>query len=144
MSPTGSNRLFVIALAVTCVLFATPPKIVAATDPDVPVTRNAPEPHNVAEQMKLAQDYLDGRGVEQDAKKAAYWYEKAAGAGDPFAQFETGYFYETGMGVDKNPERAAHWYRLAASSGLPMAEVDLAVAYCGAPELREMKHRPFG
>lgn len=120
---------FALTLAVTCVLIAGPKKIVAATNPDVPATRNAPEPRNLAEQIKLAQDYLDGRGVEQDVKKAAYWYEKAAGAGDAFAEFETAYFYETGMGVDKNPERATHWYRLAASSGLPMAEVDLAVAY---------------
>ncbi|HEY1805950.1 MAG TPA: tetratricopeptide repeat protein [Terracidiphilus sp.] len=126
--------VLVLSIALCCILLSAPNKILAltnpvATDSDVPSTRIALEPHSVADQIKLAQGYFDGRGVQQDTKKAAYWYEKAAGAGDPFAQFEIGYLYESGIGVDKNPERATHWYQLAAASGLPMAEVNLAVAY---------------
>lgn len=117
------------SIAIYCILLTAPLRILAATDPDVPSTPITPQPHSIADQVKLGQNYLDGRGVPQDPKQAAYWYEKAAGAGDPFAQFQTGYFYETGLGVDKNLERAAHWYQLAAASGYPLAEINLAVAY---------------
>src|SRR5579863_1478266 len=127
--PSKVLSALVLSITVYCILLAAPLNILAATDPDVPSTPIAPQPHSVADQIKLGQNYLDGRGVPQDPKQAAYWYEKAAGAGDPFAQFQTGYFYETGVGVDKNPERAARWYQLAAASRYPLAEVNLAVAY---------------
>jgi len=131
MKLTQSSHFYalVLSIAATCVLLTAPVKMKAATDPDVPSTRVAPEPRSVADQIKLANDYITGRGVQQDLKMAAYWYEKAAGSGDPVAQFETGYFYETGIGVDKNPERAVHWYQLAAAGGMLNARVNLGIAY---------------
>jgi len=88
-----------------------------------------PERRSIDQEIKLADAYLAGHGVEQDPKLAAYWYEKAAGAGDAQAELQTGYLYETGFGVTKDPARAAHWYQLAASSGLVRAKVNLAMAY---------------
>jgi TPR repeat protein len=67
--------------------------------------------------------------VQQDLKLAAYWYEKAAGLGDPSAENEIGYFYEMGIGVSPNSSRAVHWYQLAASAGLLDAKVNLGIAY---------------
>jgi uncharacterized protein len=101
----------------------------AAEPTDIPAANTTPEPRTVEEQIKLAGDYFAGRGVAQDLKQAAYWYEKAAGAGDPEAQLETGYFYDAGIGVARNPARAVHWYQLAAAGGLAQAKVNLAITY---------------
>jgi hypothetical protein len=97
--------------------------------PDVPDTQVVPEPRTVDEEIKLAASYFAGRGVAQDAKQAAYWYRKAAEAGDPESQLQTGYFYSAGVGVEKNPALAVHWYQLAVAGGLASAKVNLAVAY---------------
>jgi hypothetical protein len=96
---------------------------------DVPNTQVVPQPRTVDEEIKLAADYFAGRGVAQDARQAAYWYEKAAEAGDPESQLQTGYLYAAGIGVEKNPALAVHWYQLAAAGGLASAKVNLAVAY---------------
>jgi TPR repeat protein len=117
-----------LAAAACCVLFIAPASVAAAPGPDTS-TLVAPEARSIHEQVKLANDYLAGHRVQQDLKMAAYWYEKAAAAGDPGAEFEIGYFYETGTGVEKNPERALHWYQLAASVGMPDAKVALGIVY---------------
>jgi TPR repeat protein len=98
-------------------------------DPDVPATPAGFEPQTIQEQVQLAGNYLAGHGVQQDSKRAAFWYEKAAGAGDPQAQLQTGYLYEAGIGVPKDPVRAFHWYQLASSGGLVSAKVNLGIAY---------------
>ncbi|MGA3100754.1 MAG: tetratricopeptide repeat protein [Terracidiphilus sp.] len=126
---SNRHRAFAISAAACCVLLAASSKLIAGAEPDVPSIKVVPEPRSVDDQIKLAGDYLAGRGVAQDFKLAAYWYEKAAGAGDPLAELETGYFYESGVGVAKDPVRAAQWYQLAVSSGLVGAKVNLAMAY---------------
>jgi uncharacterized protein len=98
-------------------------------DADLPDIRVSAEHGHIHDQIVLGNAYLSGRGVHQDYKQAAYWYEKAAGAGDPDAQNEIGYFYQIGLGVSSDPARAAHWFQLAASGGLLDAKVNLAVAY---------------
>lgn len=84
---------------------------------------------SVTHEVQLAAMYLTGNRVPQDAKKAAYWYEKAADAGDPAAENEIGYFYQAGVGVAADPARAVHWYQLAVASGLVKAKVNLGVSY---------------
>jgi uncharacterized protein len=97
--------------------------------PDVANAQTAPEPRTVDQEIGLAADYLAGHGVAQDAKLAAYWYTKAAEAGDPEAALQAGYLYDAGIGVEKNPVLAVHWYQLAVAGGLARAKVNLAVAY---------------
>ena len=80
-------------------------------------------------ELALAGAYLAGRGVQQNLRLAAYWYEKAAGHGDPVAQNQIGYCYQTGLGVPEDPARAFHWYQLSASSGYIDGKVNLAVTY---------------
>jgi uncharacterized protein len=80
-------------------------------------------------EIKLGKAYLTGHGVSKDEKQAAYWFEKAAEAGDPWAQQQIGFFYQAGIGVPIDPARAAHWYQLAAASGLATAKRNLGVAY---------------
>jgi TPR repeat protein len=77
----------------------------------------------------MGEAYLMGNGVSRDLKQAVYWYEKAAGMGDPVAQNQIGYLYEVGLGVQKDQVRAVHWYQLSAANGLTNAKVNLAVAY---------------
>ncbi len=80
-------------------------------------------------EIRMGDDFLSGRGVNKDEKQAAYWYEKAAKAGNPWAQKQIGFFYEAGIGVPADPVRAVHWYQLAAAGGLVSAKTNLGVAY---------------
>ena len=73
--------------------------------------------------------YFAGLGVPQDEKLAAYWYEKAANAGDPAAQKQMGYFYNLGIGVKRDPAQAVRWYQRAVAGGLISAKVNLGVAF---------------
>jgi uncharacterized protein len=137
------HRALAISAAAFCVLFCAQTKIRAspAAATDIPSTATTPEPRSIDQEIKLAGDYLAGRGVAQDPKLAAYWYEKAAGAGDPLAQLQIGYFYETGLGVPKDPVRAVHWYQLAAVGGSVRAKANLAMTYLwgtGVPRNEKM------
>jgi TPR repeat protein len=131
LNQSSRHRAFAVSAAAFCVLLLASSKSIAgaAAAPDLPSIDVAPQPRSIDQQIKLAEDYLAGHGIAQDPRLAAYWYEKAAGAGDPDAQLQIGYLYETGIGVAKNPERAVHWYQLAVSGGLVRAKVSLAVAY---------------
>ena len=84
---------------------------------------------SIKEEVELGAAYFTGRGVAQDEKRAAYWYEKAANAGDPQAQMEIGYFYQAGIGVAHDPAQAVKWYQRAAAGGVVGAKVNLGVAY---------------
>ena len=80
-------------------------------------------------ELRLAADYLSGRGVPKDPVQAAYWYRKAADQGDPGAQNQLGYFYTWGIGVEPNQAEAFRWYARAAGSGSEPAKLNLAVLY---------------
>jgi TPR repeat protein len=54
-------------------------------------------------------------GLGRDPKKAAEWFRKAAGAGDPESQAEMGRRYEYGDGVARNLVEAYAWHSLAVS-----------------------------
>ena len=101
----------------------------AGVDADLPEIRAAAEKGSIHEEIALGAAYFSGRGVHQDLKLAAYWYEKAAGSGDPMAQNEIGYLYQAGLGVSVNEARAAHWFQLASAGGYLDAKVNLGVAY---------------
>ena len=127
---TQSVHPFMAAAVLGMLLFATP-KAPASPSPD-PDLHSAPStlrPQSIDQELKLAGDYLSGHGVAQDNSLAAYWYEKAAGAGDALAQLQTGYLYEAGIGVPRDPARAFHWYQLAAAGGLVQAKASLGMAY---------------
>jgi len=68
-------------------------------------------------QVRLAEMYRKGRGVEMDLSIAAQWYQKAATEGDAEAQFELGDMYKEGVGVEKNNALAIKWFRKAANQG---------------------------
>lgn len=127
-----SSLQCVLITALSCLMFfGAAQKALASIDPnpDVPSPTSIPMPRNVKDELRLAGDYLAGRGVEQDLSLAANWYEKAAGEGSPAAQLQIGYLYESGIGVPRDPERAFHWFQLADSSGSAIAKVSLGIAY---------------
>ena len=72
---------------------------------------------------------LDGYGVQQDQKQAAYWYQQAAQKGHVEAQFNLGRLYATGQGLAHDEEQAAHWIRAAASQGYAPAQARLGYRY---------------
>jgi uncharacterized protein len=96
---------------------------------DIPQLQAAAEKGYVPQQIELAAAYFTGQGVRQDAKLAAYWYEKAAKSGDPEAENEIAFLYQTGQGVPIDPTRAFHWFQLSATSGYVKAKVNLGVLY---------------
>ncbi len=98
-------------------------------DPDIPRIETGAEWGSTSREIRLGAAYLAGRGVARDEKQAAYWYEKAANAGDPAAQEEIGYFYQAGIGVERDPARAVQWFERAVAGGLISAKVNLGVAY---------------
>lgn len=127
----SDRRQFAIAVIAFLGFLALSSNLLASPngEPEIPTLRSGPEPSSVEQEIKLANEYLAGRGVKRDFKQSAYWFEMAAKRGDPQAQAQIGYFYEAGIGVQKDPERAAHWYQLAASGGLASANVNLGVLY---------------
>jgi hypothetical protein len=101
----------------------------SASEPDIPRIPEDAERLSVKQEIKRGAAYLAGRGVPQDFAKSAYWYERAANAGDPLAQNEIGYFYQTGIGVARDSSRAVQWYQRAADGGFLEAKVNLGLAY---------------
>jgi TPR repeat protein len=137
------NRLLATALSTALILST---HAAHATGADIPQAPTRPDHVSTQRAIELAAAYFTGRGVTQDEKQAAYWYEKAAEAGDPEAQKQIGYFYEVGLGVPADPARAAHWYQLSAANGLVSAKVNLGVAYLmgiGVPKNPALGERLF-
>lgn len=120
------DRLVVTTLGIA-LAFST--RAAHAIGVDIPQTQMRMEHPSAQREIELGAAYFTGRGVARDEKQAAYWYEKAAEAGDPYAQKQIGYFYEVGIGVPADAARAAHWYQLSAANGLVSAKVNLGVAY---------------
>lgn len=129
--------LFFILL-ITCKLWtALPARADAETKEDLKQIRMLAERGSIHDEIALAGDYFAGKGITQDSKMAAYWYEKAAGHGNPAAQNQIGYFYQAGIGVPQDPERAFHWYQLAAISGFDRAKINLAIFYLNGIGVRK-------
>ena len=69
--------------------------------------------------------YETGQGVEQDYRRAAQWYEKAAAQGHAQAQYQLGSLYREGLGVEENDEEAEKWWQRAAAQGVAQAHRQL-------------------
>ena len=61
----------------------------------------------------LADCYLYGFGVKEDAGAAVEWYIKAADSGNAIALRQLGVCYEKGLGVQADLLKAADYYRKA-------------------------------
>jgi TPR repeat protein len=87
------------------------------------------DPTSKAAQCNLGIMYYYGKGVQQDSKQAAAWYQKAAAQGDAEAQCNLGNMYYYGKGVQQDSKQAAAWYRKAADQGHASAQCSLGLMY---------------
>jgi len=92
---------------------------------------------NQSAEYGLGELYSLGRGVSQDDRQAATWYERAASSGHVRAQSRLGAMYDEGRGVPKSLSKAMKWYRKAARQGDLHAQVSLGLIYAtgrGVPQ----------
>lgn len=73
-------------------------------------------------QYRIGKMYALGYGTEQDFRKAAEWYEKAAAWGNPFAAYALGCLYRRGQGVERDEARAIAYFQAAAACGNEYAQ----------------------
>jgi len=91
-----------------------------------------------------AAERMHAEAEAQEYKAAAWWYRRAAMAGQTSSQHNIGFMYLQGRGVEKNHEKAVHWFRLAADKGYPPSEYNLGKAYMeglGVVENHEVANR---
>ncbi len=94
--------------------------------------KRALEDEEPGAQHNLALCFLDGIGIEQDQRKAVFWFLQAAKQGLAKAQFNLAYAYEKEIGIDPDPENrvwATYWLGQAAIQGHVKAQYNLAVCY---------------
>jgi len=75
------------------------------------------ESGDINAQIDLGVCYVKGDGVPLDAKKAAYWWQKAADGGNDVAQYYLGLLYLDGVGVEKNLETTKRLWQQAIEGG---------------------------
>jgi uncharacterized protein len=73
----------------------------------------------------------DKAANEKIVERAVGWFEVAARAGVPSAQFKLANAYFAGAGIARDPAQALAWYGRAAQQGLPEAEHAFGVMLMG-------------
>lgn len=73
--------------------------------------------------------YYGKNGTKQSFSEAAYWYLKAADAGQSSAQNSIGYMYLKGSGVKQNYAAALQWLTKSAEQGNTDGQSNLAFIY---------------
>jgi TPR repeat protein len=68
---------------------------------------------------------------EKIVQSALSWYQLAANAGVPSAQFKLANAYFAGVGVPRDPSQALLWYGRAAQQGQPQAQHALGIMLIG-------------
>jgi len=86
------------------------------------------EKGNRAAILEVGNNYFYGRGgVEQDLKKAIFWYQKGADLNSRQCQFNLAGCYVRGTGVKQDVEKALELYMIAADFGLKEANINAAL-----------------
>lgn len=84
--------------------------------------------------FEIGSRYAESRGVKEDMKAAAKWYEQSAELGFAPAEYRIGNFYEKGIGVARDIKKAKTYYQLAAEQGNASAMHNLAVLFAMAAD----------
>jgi len=84
---------------------------------------------NANAEIGLGIAYSQGKGVGQDPKRAAEWFQKAARQKDIFAEAYLANAYYLGRGVLTNYSRALRWARAAAEKGDASGQEVLGLCY---------------
>src|SRR5215203_2749105 len=128
-SPAGVISMFIRALIAMAALALATGTTCAQTDMPLNDLKIRAEAGDKTATRQMAEAYYLGKGVEQDLKLAAYWYEKLAKQGDVRAQTSLGLLYARGYGVEKNMPLAMKWLNLAAIQRDPGAQYSLSTLY---------------
>ena len=80
-------------------------------------------------QYKLGVIYMGGYGLEADPQKSAFWFEKAAAQGLPYAYVNLGDILYNGTGVTQDKAKALEWYEMAAEKDDPIGMRNAAIMY---------------
>ena len=84
-----------------------------------------PSPEELASDTAKGLQYERGDNGPVDFAKARSWYQKAADAGYPPAEYALGIMEMAGRGESKDEKKAVEWFRRAAEHGLAEAQVQL-------------------
>lgn len=85
---------------------------------------------DAAAMTELGRAYRHGQyGLEQSDALAAYWFYRAAQAGDAEGMYYTGIMFYYGYGVERNTSEAMKWFKQAASAGDYEANLYVGVNY---------------
>jgi len=93
------------------------------------IWRTLAKQDDVSAQLKIAEMYAKGLGVEQNITQAVMWLNKAVAQGSIQAEFNLGEIYGNGQGIPVDYEKSIMWYRKAAERGYAMAQYKLGVKY---------------
>jgi TPR repeat protein len=74
---------------------------------------------NARAQCRVGLFYLEGRGVKQDYREAARWFDKAAAAGCALGWFYIGTMHHAGRGFARSPQTADEWCEKASKQLKP-------------------------
>ncbi|HEY8383663.1 MAG TPA: tetratricopeptide repeat protein [Microvirga sp.] len=80
-------------------------------------------------QYNLARLYLDGMGIEKDARQAARWFNLAAEKGHYQSQALLGHLLINGQGVPRQRARGLMWLTLAREAADPAKDVWVSELY---------------
>ncbi len=87
------------------------------------------EQGHVSSQINLAVMYDHGYGVDQNAQRAAGWYEAAARQNSMIAQYNFGLFLAERRSLSSDGEGALYWLLKAAEQGYADAQYQLGLRY---------------
>jgi len=79
--------------------------------------------------FKLGMMYDTADSVKYDAKRAVYWYRRAAEQGNTHAQHNLAVAYANGEGVELNIAEAIKWWQKAAQQGNSDSQYNLGIIY---------------
>ncbi len=128
------------------------PQNVAWAGMPIDELRQRAQAHEIPAMEELGRRLIAGTGVPRDLPTGVAWFQRAAEAGSPEAEFNVGVMYDRGLGIERNAEKAVEWYRKAVEAGVAPAKHNLALMLRegrGAPQdgpkavelLREAAHQ---
>jgi TPR repeat protein len=101
-----------------------------SSDADISLFISLAEQGDVNAQWVLGFMYLNGEGIPQNYKQAAYWLTKAAEQGLALAQTNLGLMYaKGGEGVPQDHKKALEWLTKAAEQEFALAQFNLGFMY---------------
>jgi TPR repeat protein len=103
------------------------PQDVAWTGMPIDELRQRAQAHEVPAMEELGRRLIAGTGVPRDLPTGVAWFQRAAEAGSPEAEFNVGVMYDRGFGIERNAEKAVEWYRKAVAAGVAPAKHNLAL-----------------